>query len=320
MEKPTLSVILANYNHGSCIAEALGAIVSQTFRPGEVIVVEDGSTDNSLEVIERFRNRYPVIKLMRNDRNRGVVFSYTRGLEAASGDYVYLASADDMVLPGFFEQSMNLLSLYPQAGLCHSELKAFDGREYKSYLSGRPRYFSAREFAAKSKQRGYLYASGINSILRRDAVLEAGGAIPSAGPIWDLLVALIVGARHGACYIPEPLVAIRTVPNSYSGSVKRQGRELRKTFRDILLVFGNPEYEDIRDWIRQTSVWPMVFPSMLYVLTEKRRWWRYLSLKLVQRALWVGLRNTVGRVVPLAGKKHYFRLANRFRRLVLALD
>ena len=319
MGRPTLSVVLANYNHGGCIAKALSAIVSQTFGPSEVIVVEDGSTDNSIEVIERFTDRYPTIRLLRNDRNMGVVSSYSRGLESASGDYVYLASADDMVLPGFFEKSMHLLSQYPQAGLCHSELKAFDGREYKSYLSNRPRYFSAREFAAKSKQRGYFYASGINSILRRDTLLQGGGIIPSAGPAWDLLVAMMVGARHGACYVPEPLVSIRTVQNSYSGSVKRQGRELRRILHDILLVLDTPEYEDIGAWIRQTGVWPILFPSMLYVLTKEQRW-RYLSPGLVQRALWVGIRNAVGRRVPLSGKKCYFRMANRVRRLAIAFD
>jgi glycosyltransferase involved in cell wall biosynthesis len=319
MKEPMLSVVLANYNHGGCLADALRAIVSQTFPAREVIIVEDGSTDNSLEVIARFRRRYPVINLLRNDRNRGVVFSYTRGLAVASGDCVYLASADDMVLPGFFERSMHLLSQYPQAGLCYSELKAFDGREYKSYLSRWPRYFSAREFAAKSKQRGYLYASGINSILRRDALLQAGGIIPSAGPVWDLLAALMVSVRHGACYIPEPLVAIRTVQNSYSGSVKGQGRELREILRNILRVLDRPEYEDIGAWIRQTGVWPMLFPSMPCVLLKERRW-RYLSAGLVSRALWVGIRHTVGRRVSPAGKKYYFRLANRFRRLAIAFE
>jgi len=94
---------------------------------------------------------------------------------------------------------------------------------------------------------------------------------------------------------------------------------MRKILHDTLLVLDAPEYEDIGAWIRQTSVWPMVFPSMLYVLMKERRW-RYLSPRLAQRALWVGLRNAIGRIVPLAGKKYYFQLANRFRRLVVAFD
>jgi glycosyltransferase involved in cell wall biosynthesis len=320
MRKPTLSVIMGNYNDGCYITEALEAILSQSWPPAEVIVIDDGSTDRSVEVIEELARKHDVIKFHRNDENRGVIFSYARALEIASGDYVYIACANDKVLPGFFEKTMNLLSRYPQAGLCHTELRAFDGREYRSYLSGQPRYFAPEELTAKLKRHGYFYAGGMNSVIRRDALLQSGGFIPQTGPLCDLFATMAVGTRHGLCYIPEPLVAIRIMKDSYSGAVKRRGAPMRRLLKDILILLDTPAYRDLSQWIERTGVWPTLFPSMLYVLLKSRARWRYLSPGLVQRAVWVGMRDTVGRIVPLVGKKCYFRMANRVRRLAIAFD
>ena len=118
MTSPTLSVITANYNHAHLIGEALDAILRQSLRPLELIVVDDGSTDNSVEVIERFARRDTTIRLVRNERNMGAQLTSNRGLQHASGAYMYFAAADDRILPGFFEKSIALLTQYPQAGLC----------------------------------------------------------------------------------------------------------------------------------------------------------------------------------------------------------
>jgi len=318
MSKPTLSVVLGNYNHGNYITEALDAILSQTVLPTEIIVIDDGSTDDSVEVIEEVARKHRIIRLFRNDKNRGVIFTYNRAAKIASGDYVYIATATDIVLPGFFEKSMELLSQYPRAGLCHTELKTLQGREYKFYLGRRQLFFSVDELTVIFKKRGYFTASGINSIMRRDALLQSGGLVPQAGPFCDLFAAMAIGIRHGLCYIPEPLVAIRIMEDSYSGAVKRQGAQMRKLFQNILTLLDTPAYRELGDWIARTGVWPTLFPSMLYVLLKDRARWRYLSPGLVQRALWIGVRNILGRILPPGAKKFSFKIRDAYRKLVVA--
>jgi glycosyltransferase involved in cell wall biosynthesis len=68
----TLSVIMVNYNHGKFIGEALDAILSQSYRPMEIIVIDDASTDNSLEIIQQFVRRDLIIRLIRREKNMGV--------------------------------------------------------------------------------------------------------------------------------------------------------------------------------------------------------------------------------------------------------
>ena len=116
-ELSTLSVILPNYNHAQYVESALQALVDQSTPALEVIVIDDGSTDASVEVVENFSKRYPYVRVLRNDRNQGVVASMNRGIQAAKGEFLFFASADDLVLPGFFEHSLLLLARHPNARL-----------------------------------------------------------------------------------------------------------------------------------------------------------------------------------------------------------
>jgi hypothetical protein len=70
---PTVTVLLCNYNHAFYLPDSLGGICTQTRPPDEVIVLDDGSTDNSLEIIEQFVQRYPFIRILKNERNRGLL-------------------------------------------------------------------------------------------------------------------------------------------------------------------------------------------------------------------------------------------------------
>src|SRR5438874_2539922 len=117
MKLPTLSVVIPNYNHGKLLPSAINAIVQQSVPPFEIIIIDDGSTDNSVEVIKELARRQPTIKFYQNDQNRGVSFTLNRGIDLASGDYAYFPGADDEILPGFFEKSLALLAQHPEAGI-----------------------------------------------------------------------------------------------------------------------------------------------------------------------------------------------------------
>src|SRR5262249_18331038 len=143
MRRPTASIIMTNYNHSRYLPVALQAILSQTWRPSEVLVIDDGSTDNSVEVIEQFAERDSIIRLIRNDRNRGVAYSCNRGVALASGEYLLFAAADDYILPCFLERSRSLLGQYPEAGLSCCDSAALDEnsgatRADKADIAGKP--------------------------------------------------------------------------------------------------------------------------------------------------------------------------------------
>jgi|BioPla2DNA2_1021312.scaffolds.fasta_scaffold23167_5 glycosyltransferase involved in cell wall biosynthesis len=113
-EVPAVSVVIPLYNKGPYIARALNSVLAQTFQDFEVIVVDDGSTDDGAEVVRGFDD--PRIWLIQQE-NRGVSAARNRGIEAARAELVAFLDADDEWLPGFLETILRLRTLYPDAGL-----------------------------------------------------------------------------------------------------------------------------------------------------------------------------------------------------------
>src|SRR5437764_4186604 len=117
MTTADLSVVMANYNHARYLPRALDAVLSQSARPRDIILLDDASTkDNSLEVLDGYARRFPEIRVVRNERNLGVVPTYNKGIGLASSEYLLLAAADDYILPGFLEKAVTLLERHPRAG------------------------------------------------------------------------------------------------------------------------------------------------------------------------------------------------------------
>src|SRR3954469_22110395 len=115
---PSLSVVVPNYNHAKYLPTCLTAILGQSVQPFEILVLDDASTDNSLEVIRRFAAEHSLIRLIQNETNLGVMPNLNKGVELSRGEYVYIASADDEVVPGLFEKSLRLLVEHPEAAYC----------------------------------------------------------------------------------------------------------------------------------------------------------------------------------------------------------
>jgi len=105
---PLVSVVVPNYNYAHHLERRLESIFDQTFQDFEIIVQDDGSTDGSLEVLERFSSRRH-LRVVAHPENRGVFEMWRRGLEQASGELVWMAEADDLCEPEFLETLVTLL-------------------------------------------------------------------------------------------------------------------------------------------------------------------------------------------------------------------
>ena len=318
MEKHTLSVVMPNYNHAHYISEALEAILAQSFRPLEVIVIDDGSSDNSIEVIEAFTRRDPIVCLLRNKRNMGVIFRANQGMELAAGDYVYFAAADDRVLPGLFEKSMSLLAPYPRAGLCCSDPVQFDGRtgivrENQLHLSDGPCYISPDELVEIQRQRCFSIA-GHTTLIKRSAVVEAGKIIPELRWHCDWFFNFVIGFRYGICYIPEPLAALRVLPNSYSAAGTRQWSNQCEVLNHMLRLLRSPAYRDVRPLFQRSAILSCFRSQILRVLLSNPEHWDYLSPLLIRRALWNEALRTAASIVPSPVKRIYRRVRDKHYR------
>jgi glycosyltransferase involved in cell wall biosynthesis len=225
----TVSVLLCNYNHAQFLPESLEAIYNQTRLPDELIVLDDGSTDQSLAVIENYAKRFPFTRVLKNDKNRGLLYSINRALAAARCDFIVWAAADDRLLPMFLERNLECLRRYPAAAMTFSRLATFrcGSDEISTYTEKQhgdafdfgdaPKYWSADELRTRL-QRSYLWLSANTVMARRSDVLAAGGFDPALRWHADYFTSWVVALRHGACSIPETLAAMRVREQTYSSS------------------------------------------------------------------------------------------------------
>ncbi|MBR2810610.1 MAG: glycosyltransferase family 2 protein, partial [Solobacterium sp.] len=96
------SVIIPAFNAEKTIARCLDSLVSQLTGAEEIIVVDDGSADATVQVVDEYAGRYPDIRLIRK-RNGGPSSARNAGILAAKGDYILFADSDDFVMPHYFE-------------------------------------------------------------------------------------------------------------------------------------------------------------------------------------------------------------------------
>lgn len=221
MAKKKLSVIIPNYNHGRYLPLALEAIVQQSYQPFEVIIIDDGSTDNSRDIIKNYQTKYPYIRSYFNEKNMGAAYTSELLLQMVRGDYIYASASDDFILPHFFSKSMSLLCANPFAGLCSSLRNRIDphgnkiGIEPSIVAKHSASYLPPEEVKKRLVLHGtWILAS--TTIYRKKALLEAGGFIKGLHSFSDGLITKVIALKYGACYVPEVLTTKRVLEENFS--------------------------------------------------------------------------------------------------------
>lgn len=219
---PTLSVVLPNYNHAKLLPRAVGALLTQELAPDEIIIVDDGSTDDSLAVIRRLAASAPSIRIIVNETNKGVIPSLQAGLREAHGRYVYFAASDDWVMPGFFLRAVKALEDHPRLGLACGESLLVDGVTDRP-VGVRPVVRPAQRAEAIDPARAAELLRRIDNwiltgstVFRRDAVLWSGGFDQDLGSFADGYMARKIALTYGFHFDPHLAAIWAVFPDSVS--------------------------------------------------------------------------------------------------------
>jgi glycosyltransferase domain-containing protein len=281
----TVSVLLCNYNDSRYLPDSLGAICNQTRLPDEVVVLDDGSTDDSLQIIEDFARRYPFIRVLKNETNRGLLYSINRALNEARYDFVVWAAADDRLLPNFIERNVQCLLEYPAAGMAFSRLAVFrDGSEDiitfterkhgTTFDFGPVPLFLSPEALRNRLQQSYLWISANTVMASRQALLQAGGFDPALRWHADHFAFSVVALRHGACCIPETLALMRQRDATYSSAGMAETSEQRATLGRLADKLTMKGWHDIGIAVLRCPSLLSPFGGMMLqaLLLKPRRW------------------------------------------------
>jgi glycosyltransferase involved in cell wall biosynthesis len=118
-----ISVVLAVYNGELYLKEAIDSILSQTFDDFELILINDGSTDRTENIIKSYSD--PRIVYVLNEENKGLVYSLNRGISLSRGKYIARMDSDDIALPERFRIQYDYMESHPEVGVCGSYIEAF---------------------------------------------------------------------------------------------------------------------------------------------------------------------------------------------------
>jgi glycosyltransferase involved in cell wall biosynthesis len=311
---------MPNYNDARFLRESVPAILSQSYPHLQVLVVDDGSTDDSAAYLAGLAKTDPRLRVILNGRNLGSVVSVERAQAEATGEYIYFASADDRVLPGFFEKCVRELESRPKAGLCWTDPCHFfedGGAQYGrgTALSSGPAYFSpdqVAEFYRSGRLTAPMHAAP--ALLRRKVYLDAGGFLPALRWYCDFFVTLVMVYRTGMCYLPEALTSTRVQERSYSRAGSAQKEVQRDVLTTMLNLLLSPTYRDLAAMVRSSGVLSY-FGTPIYRLIQNRPEYNdLLAPEFRSRARYYSFKHGVRRMMGPGLQRAYFSVRGLFRK------
>ena len=204
-----VSVLIPAYNEESYIGEAVESILLQTYRDFEVLVIDDGSNDGTLEHLRLIKDER--LRILRQ-HHQGLVAALNLGLRCARGDIIARLDADDIALPTRLEKQVRFLKENPDVALVGSfaVYRDVDGKEY--VVSFPPSDEGIRRYLLRDDP--FVHSS---VAFRRDVISEVGPySTKYLAEDYELWVR--IAAKYKLAIIPEPLVVHRVRPTSVSGT------------------------------------------------------------------------------------------------------
>ena len=216
-----ISVFIPSYNQKAYLAEAIESVLNQTFRPFEIIIVDDCSTDGSQELIESYAEAHPdLIRPFYHDQNLGIPRNKTFALEQVRGDLVTHLDGDDRFLPRKLEMELETFTNHPEAKIVYSNVYHINanGERIRLWADGAMSMPSGNVFPDVFGLTFPAHAVFRNEFVDYQSLKEVG-FYDERFPIyqvWDLKIRL--AKQFKVAYCPEPLAEYRIHSDGISRS------------------------------------------------------------------------------------------------------
>ena len=210
-KQPLVTVIVPNYNHARYLEQRLDSVFGQTYQNFEVIILDDCSTDNSLEVISRYKNNPHFSQIVVNDTNSGSVFSqWDKGINIAKGELIWIAESDDYCELNMLEELVGAYLAKPNVVVAFSSYIMFDdeGGKYIPPIHGTA-YYYGKDFVSKWLAMDCVIRNASGAVFKKDAFLQIPNSYANLRQCGDYLFWVMI-AEHGyVAYVNKNLTYFR---------------------------------------------------------------------------------------------------------------
>lgn len=228
---PKVSIITAAYNHVRFIRQTLESVQSQTYRDFEHIVVDDGSSDGTSDLLQSFGEKITYIR----QENRGAHVAINAGIKASSGEYVAILDSDDAWLPHKLERQIQAFEQSPGAGLVYSQAHIIDSdgklKEDEEAM-GRPVSDFQHAFFELLHDN---YIPALTAVFRKDCIERVGYFNEKFRALSDWDLWLRIADQWPILFVPEPLALYRIHANNTWHTLVKNGQ----VNRERLLLLEN---------------------------------------------------------------------------------
>lgn len=223
-----ISVILPAYNASDYIKEAIKSILNQTYINFELIIINDGSTDNTLEIIRAFNDSR--IKVINNDINKGIIYCLNRGIEESGGEYIARMDADDISLPQRFEKQIEVMKQNPEIVVCGTYINYF-GTSKGRFSRSQPKCDNDEIKKSLLIRSAFAHPT----VMIRSSILKKNGLkYDEAFRSCEDYKLWIDIANYGTFFnIPQPLLNYRISMNQVSSKYRKEQSRNTRECQDI---------------------------------------------------------------------------------------
>ena len=223
-----LTVLMPAYNAALYIREAIDSVLHQTYHDYELLIINDGSSDTTKDIIESYTDKR--IRLV-SQENKGIATALNTGLQLAKGELIARFDADDICLPGRLEKQFGFMEANPACIITGSEAEYITENGEHLFHFKCPAYTNE-----EIKNIIYHTCPFIHTtvMFRKDVVLKAGGYPADAHNFEDHLLWIQLRTYGNYCNIPFPLVKVRINPASATMDEKWRGSRYRRLKQRIL--------------------------------------------------------------------------------------
>ncbi len=201
--KPLVSVLMTAYNREKYIADAIESVINSTYKNWELIIVDDRSTDNTVEIAQKYAKQDSRIRIYVNDKNLGDYPNRNKAASYAHGKYLKYVDADDMLYPYGLEQLVYYMEQFPDAGYGLCSLPQDRERIYPFSLSPEQAY---RRHYIENKW--IFHKAPLSSIIKR-SVFEATGGFSGKPYLGDMELWLKLSQKYSVVLMPHGIVWYR---------------------------------------------------------------------------------------------------------------
>ena len=240
--QPLVTVIIASYNHGPYIEQSIQSVLNQTYPNIELLVIDDGSTDDSVERIQRLQAAHGFD--FRVQQNQGLTNTLNGAIARAKGSLIVPFGSDDIMLPERIEIQVNYLYDKPEVGICAGNIELIDaeGNLYPEKRQRRDVPFRRLDFDDMFLERK-PYPPATTLMIRREALDKVGGFDPSIR-LEDLYIELKI--THAGYFVDGLNVVMAQYRKHATNSYKNHRFMIDSILRIYAQYSDHPLYDEVR--------------------------------------------------------------------------